>query len=156
MKEENPETTLISQEQAWKIAVDAISAAPELNYLTMVVCRIFEHRRREGSGLHSRVCCFCMLNLCFVEYTLEWQFSPGCTLVKPGDHRPSTMTPHIVLHRGLPRSLVCLKFDCLDCVIHPVRIQAEQFMHHFLVSTTAIGASLDSSLSQSETVEPSS
>ena len=57
MDEEDPEMTIVSQAQAWKAAMDYVSAAPELNYLTTIVCRVFETRSKQGSRLLSCVTC---------------------------------------------------------------------------------------------------
>ena len=45
----------IGADEAWRSALHAISAAPELNYLTMIVCRVYEVHRSGASGAMDHV-----------------------------------------------------------------------------------------------------
>ena len=48
--DEEEETSPVSRAEAWEQAKEYLSRARELNYLTMIVCRVFELRREEGSS----------------------------------------------------------------------------------------------------------
>jgi hypothetical protein len=99
--------TSVSRNGAWEAAMRYLNEMSELNYLTMIVCRVFEIHATASSGLlFMRK----TVNRRIIEssYIMEWQFSAGCTLKSPGDSKKVEVSPCILLHRGLTRSLVLL------------------------------------------------
>jgi hypothetical protein len=53
------QTTSVTRNGAWEMAMKCLSAATELNYLTMIVCRVFEIHSENSSTAGS----YCTLSL---------------------------------------------------------------------------------------------
>ena len=97
-------TTPIMRYEAWKKAKQYLTRLRDLNYLTMIVCRLFELQNPDESSKVSG-----HINHNSDDgpgFIVEWQFSPGCRLIAPGDALTEAVEPLILLHRGLSREQV--------------------------------------------------
>ena len=103
--DEEEETSPVSRAEAWEQAKEYLSRARELNYLTMIVCRVFELQRPNGNRMPIALL-ITYSWLLFQGYIVEWQLTTGNKRKTPGEAFVDKVEPMIILHRGLTRELV--------------------------------------------------
>lgn len=76
----------------WQSSLDYFGHNPELNYLTHVVCRLYERVDLPHDSDK--------------KFTVEWLFTPGRALRSPGKPYAARVLPMVRIHSGLPLAKV--------------------------------------------------